>query len=99
MKALETWATAMALASGFALTGYKEPPAVLLATSIAINLALAPLTAVVAKRRGRSTTLWAILGLCFGVWALAISLLLLGTRAKGAENPNADDYPPTPHAA
>jgi hypothetical protein len=99
MKALETWATAMALASGFALTGHKEPPVVLLATSIAINLALAPLTAVIAARRGRSVTVWAVLGLCFGVWALGFSLLLLGARAKSADDANPDQYPPAPHAA
>lgn len=94
MKALETWATVIGLASGFALMGYREPPKELLATSIAINLALAPLTAVVANRRGRSTTVWAIIGLCFGVWALAASLLFLPPSSGGSR-----DYPSTPHAA
>ena len=44
----------LSLASGFALMGYAGPPENLIATSIIINLSLAPLTAIVAMRRTRS---------------------------------------------
>jgi hypothetical protein len=95
MQGIETWATAAALASGFALMGYKESPLNLLVTSAVINLALAPLTAVVASRRGRSAAVWAIIGLCFGMWALAATLLLM-TPPKA---PPPGPMPHPPHAA
>jgi hypothetical protein len=95
MQGIETWAAAAGLASGFALMGYKESPVNLLVTSAAINLALAPLTAVVASRRGRSAAVWGIIGLCFGVWALAATLLLM-TPPK---SPPPGRIPPSPHAA
>ncbi|HEY2107113.1 MAG TPA: hypothetical protein VGH29_15045 [Candidatus Binataceae bacterium] len=95
MQAIETWAKAAGLASGFALMGYKESPLDLLVTSAVINLALAPLTAVVASRRGRSATVWAVIGLCFGMWALAATLLLM-TPPK---TPPPGRMPHPPHAA
>ena len=49
-------ATLLSLASGFALMGYRETPANLIATSVAVDLSLAPLTAIIASRRGRSAT-------------------------------------------
>ena len=94
MQGIETWATAAGLASGFALMGYKESPINLIVTSAAINLALAPLTAVVAARRGRSAAVWGIIGLCFGMWALAATLLLMSPP-----KPPPDPMPPPPHAA
>jgi len=36
-------ASLLSIASGFALMGYHEPPANMIATSIIINLALTPL--------------------------------------------------------
>jgi hypothetical protein len=57
--------------------GFKESPLNLLATSIIINVSLAPLTAVIASRRGRSPLVWGLIGLCFGMWALAATLLLM----------------------
>jgi len=95
MQGIETWATAAGLASGFGLMGYKESPLDLLVTSAVINLALAPLTAVVASRRGRSATVWGIIGLCFGMWALAATLLLM-TPPK---TPPPGPIPHPPHAA
>ena len=44
---MTTVASLLSIASGFALMGYHEPPANLIATSIIINLALTPLTAIV----------------------------------------------------
>lgn len=98
MKAMETWATMAGLASGFALMGYKEPPLDLLITSLAINITLAPLTAVVASRRSRSTTAWILLGLAFGVWALAASLLLASWRGRAGAPSDPGQCPP-PRAA
>jgi hypothetical protein len=95
MQRLETWATAAGLASGFALMGYHESPLNLLVTSLVINLALAPLTAVVASRRGRSGAAWAIIGLCFGMWALAATLLLMSPQKDQPPS----RIPPPPHAA
>jgi len=96
MQGMETWATAAGLASGFGLMGYKESPLNLLVTSVIINVALAPLTAVVARRRGRSAAIWGFIGLCFGMWALAATLLLM-TPPK--EPPPGRIPPAPPHAA
>jgi hypothetical protein len=98
MKAIQTWATMAGLASGFALMGYKEPPLDLLITSLAINLTLAPLTAIVASRRSRSVTTWVLLGLAFGVWALAASLVLASWRGS-PRAPSGPDQCQPPHAA
>jgi hypothetical protein len=71
-----TIATILGVTSGFALMRYNEPPAQLIATSLAIDAALAPLTATIAVRRGRSLPVWAALGFALGMWALAASLLM-----------------------
>src|SRR5262245_41089393 len=42
---MQTVATILAYASGFALMGYRESPAGLIATSLAVDASLAPLTA------------------------------------------------------
>jgi len=94
---MQTLATIMAFASGFALTGYDGSAANLLATSIVINLALAPLTSVAASRRGRSALIWGIIGLAFGMWALAGALIFLTPRNRSGSSPAADPHPP--HAA
>jgi hypothetical protein len=90
---MQTLATVIGFASGFALMGYRESAANLLATSLAIDASLAPLTAVAASRRGRQAIVWAILGFAFGVWALA-AVLLIPRR-----NPGGSDFPPTSDAA
>jgi len=69
-------ASLLSIASGFALMGYREPPANLIATSIIIDLALAPLTAIIAARRGRSTIRWTVAGLALGAWALAAVMII-----------------------
>jgi len=92
---MQIFARIMGLASGFALIGYDGSAANLLATSIAINVVLAPLTAAIAAKRGRSGLRWAIIGLLFGMWALAVSLIFLSPPATHA--PSEDPHPP--HAA
>jgi hypothetical protein len=95
MQAIDTWATALGLASGFGLMGFKETSLNLLVTSAVINAALAPLTAVIASRRGRSAIVWGAIGLCFGMWALAATLLLM-SPPKGA---SPSQVSPPPRAA
>ncbi len=95
MQAIGTWATAAALASGFALMGYRESPMNLLITSAVINLTLAPLTAIIAARRGHSAAVWGVIGLCLGMWALAATLLLMSPK----QSPSGPTPPAPPHAA
>jgi hypothetical protein len=91
---METLATILSIASGFALMRYHEPPLGMIATSILIDAALAPLTAIVAARRGRSVVWWSLLGSILGIWALAAVLLMRSRRdGSGAA------YPPTSDAA
>ena len=95
---MSIFASMLSLASGFALMGYRETPANLIATSIVIDLALAPLTAIIASRRGRSATLWAIGGLAFGAWAL-VAVMILPERRPAPPRPPAPPLPPTSDAA
>lgn len=93
---MNSFANIMAVASGFFLMAYKGPPANLLMTSIVINLALAPMTGVIAMRRHRSVLLWAVIGLALGAWAL-VAILLLPSNAGSPPPPS--KYPPTSDAA
>jgi hypothetical protein len=90
-------ANIVALASGFVLMGYRGRPAELLATSIIVNLALAPMTAIIAMRRHRSIVRWTIAGLALGAWALAAVLLLPASVTPPEPPPS--KYPTTPDAA
>jgi len=94
---IETIATIVAYASGFGLMRYHESAANLLATSLAVDASLAPLTAIVAMRRGRPAMLWAIVGFLFGLWAF-IAVLLLG-RPKPSNPRQPSEFPPTSDAA
>jgi len=93
---MRTIATIVAYASGFAFTGYRGSAANLLATSIAVDASLAPLTVIVAMRRGRPPLLWGVLGFVFGLWAF-ILVLLVGR--KSPEAPPSSHFPPTSDAA
>jgi hypothetical protein len=95
---MTTVANVLSIASGFALMGYSESPINLIATSIAIDLALAPLTAVVASRRGRSTLRWGVAGVVLGAWALAAVMIMPANR-PAPPRPVAPQYPPTSDAA
>jgi hypothetical protein len=90
-----TIARILGWASGFALMGYREPPATTIATSIIVNLSLAPLIGVIAARRGRSAALWCGAGLAFGMWTLAAILIFGQRRPARPEEP----FPPTSDAA
>ncbi|MGA7870020.1 MAG: hypothetical protein WCA22_03890 [Candidatus Binatus sp.] len=95
---MSTLASILSLASGFALMGYHEPPANLIATSIIVDLALTPLTAIVASRRGRSPLRWTVAGLALGAWALA-AVMIMPPRRPAPPRPEAPQYPPTSDAA
>jgi hypothetical protein len=95
---MTTIASILSIASGFALMGYREPPANMIATSIIINLALTPLTAIVASRRGRSAVRWTIAGLLLGAWALAAVMIIPAPSQPAPPRPDAP-YPPTSDAA
>ena len=95
---MTTLAILLSLTSGFALMGYREPPANLIATSIVIDWSLAPLTAIIASRRGRSSVRWVIAGLVFGAWALA-AVLILPESHPTPPRPQAPTLPPTSDAA
>jgi hypothetical protein len=95
---MTTIASILSIASGFALMGYHEPPANMIATSIIINLALTPLTAIVASRRGRSALRWTIAGLLLGAWALAAVMIAPAPSQPAPPGPDAP-YPPTSDAA
>jgi hypothetical protein len=88
---MNTIAAILAITSGFALLGYHETTPRLIATSLAVDASLAPLTAIIAVRRGCSLTFWAIAGFAFGMWALACVLLVCRR--------NHLDYPPESDAA
>jgi hypothetical protein len=91
-------ATLLSIASGFALMGYREPPANIIATSIIVDLALTPLTAIIAARRGRSALRWIIAGLVLGAWAL-VAVMIIPASRPAPPRPDAPQYPPTSHAA
>lgn len=92
---METLATFLAWASGFALMGYHGGPVNTLATSLAIDASLAPLTATIAFRRGRPAWLWALLGFAFGMWALAAILLVRRADAESDRPPSQPFQPPS----
>lgn len=94
---METFAAIVSIASGFALMRYHGSPVNILATSLLIDAALAPLTGVIAARRGRSVLLWAPLGFVLGMWALAAALLLPAVRGSaGAPSSNPPPRPTAP---
>ncbi|HLX36361.1 MAG TPA: hypothetical protein VKR29_01120 [Candidatus Binataceae bacterium] len=93
---MQTVATIIAYASGFALMRYHASAANLLATSLAVDASLAPLTAIVAARRGRPTMLWAAVGFLFGLWAFMV-VLLIGKPKPRELAPR--EFPPTSDAA
>jgi len=81
----------LSITSGFALLRYPLPPLTLVMTSLGVDLALAPVTAIIAYRRGRSPLLWSLLGLPFGAWALAY-VLIVPSRRIGSVHPD-DRHP------
>ncbi|MBF6569542.1 MAG: hypothetical protein IVW54_11790 [Candidatus Binataceae bacterium] len=71
-------------------------PVNLIATSLIVDASLAPLTVLIAVRRGRSGALWAAIGFIFGAWALLAALLLFSLRRQAD---SASYFPPPSDAA
>ena len=92
---MPTIAVILGITSGFILAGFHESPANLIATSIVVDAALAPITAIIAAQRRRSPIVWAVVGFAFGLWALAW-ILLFGRRPVA---PRRESSPTTPEAA
>lgn len=93
---MQTLATLASFASGLVVMGYPMSAAAMLATSLAIDAALAPVTATIAARRGRSAALWTAMGFLFGAWALAVALLM---KPRKDPEPAAPEPTPPPSEA
>lgn len=96
---MEIIATIVGFASGFALMRLHKPPIDMIATSLIVDAALAPLTAVIAARRGRSAVRWTMLGFALGMWALAYVLIITPRRPDDPVRPENPSPPPTSDAA
>jgi hypothetical protein len=92
-------ATIVSYASGFALMRMHKPPIDMFATSLAVDVALAPLTAIVAGRQGRSALRWAMIGFALGMWALAWVLIVTPRQPGAPALPENPSVPPTSDAA
>lgn len=96
---MEIIARIVGLASGFALMRMHKAPIDMIATSLMVDAALAPLTAVIAARRGRSTMRWVAAGFAFGMWALAYVLIVVPRAGVEPAQPESPAGPPTSDAA
>jgi hypothetical protein len=96
---MKTIATIVGLMSGFALMRSHKAPVDMIATSLIVDAALAPLTAIIAARRGRSAMRWAIVGFAFGMWALAYVLIVAPKQSEAPLHPQNPARPPTSDAA
>ncbi len=96
---MEIIATVVGYASGFALMRMHKPPIDMIATSLIVDTALAPLTAVIAARRGRSPLRWAVVGFALGMWALAYVLIVVPRAPAAPAHPGNPAVPPTSDAA
>jgi predicted cobalt transporter CbtA len=92
-------ATIVSYASGFALMRSHKPPIDLLATSLIVDAALAPLTAIIAARQGRSPLRWSMVGFILGMWALAYVLIVAPHQPGDPARPQNPSAPPTSDAA
>ena len=96
---MELIAKIVGVASGFALMRSHQAPLDLIATSLMVDAALAPLTAVIAARRGRSALRWAAVGFVLGMWALAYVLIVVPRQPVAPMEPENPAQPPTSDAA
>jgi hypothetical protein len=88
---MEIIATIVSYASGFALMRSYKTPLDMIATSLIVDAALAPLTAVIAARRGRSPLRWIVAGFVLGMWALAYVLIVAPHPTDDPVRPPASD--------
>jgi hypothetical protein len=92
-------ASILSVTSGFVLMRYHGGAAEIIATSLVIDASLAPLTATIAARRGRSRLVWAVLGFALGMWALVATLLIPPRVQELRTDPRPTAPPPTSDAA
>jgi hypothetical protein len=92
-------ASILSVTSGFALMRYHGGAGEIIATSLVIDASLAPLTATIAARRGRSPLVWAVLGFALGMWALVATLLMRPRAQELRTDPRPTAPPPTSDAA
>jgi type IV secretory pathway TrbD component len=76
-----------------------KAPVDIIATSLIVDAALAPLTAIIAARRGRSAMRWVIAGFAFGMWSLAYVLIVVPRQPDAPVHPENPARPPTSDAA
>ena len=96
---MEIIAKIVGLASGFALMRTHKAPLDMIATSLMVDAALAPLTGVIAARRGRSARRWVLAGFALGMWALAYVLIVGPRQPVVPTEPESPARPPTSDAA
>ena len=96
---MEIIARIVGLASGFALMRSHKAPLDMIATSLMVDAALAPLTAVIAARRGRSAMRWVLAGFALGMWTLAYVLIVMPRQPVEPAHPESPPRPPTSDAA
>lgn len=86
-------AVALAVGSGFFLMRPHASSEELIATSLLIDAALAPVTVMLARERGRSALRWGLFGAALGIWALAAAFLVWGWEREQpqAASPQADN--------
>jgi type IV secretory pathway TrbD component len=96
---VEIIAKIVGLASGFALMRIHKAPIDMIATSLMVDAALAPLTGVIAARRGRSAMRWVPVGFALGMWALAYVLIVVPRQPVEPAQPESPARPPTSDAA
>ena len=71
-----SWDVVIGYASGLRLLSPAMDPSTLLRTLLVVHTCDAVMCGLVAANNGYSKTLWSALGLVFGIWALAVIMLL-----------------------
>ena len=78
-----TWDVVLGYVTGLRIISPDITAATLLRTTIVVHITDAILCRLFAHNNGYSKNLWTTLGLIFGIWAVAV-LLVLPKRASGA---------------
>ena len=71
-----SWATALSYVTGFRWINPQLDPGTLLRTVVLVHTCDAVLCRVFAHNNGYSKNRWTVLGLIFGLWAVALLLVL-----------------------
>ena len=71
-----SWDVVLGYVTGLRIISPEITPATLLRTTIIVHIVDAVLCRLFAHNNGYSKNLWTALGLVFGIWAVAVLLLL-----------------------